>query len=107
MTLEDKIRRYKEIGQTIENLEAQKKSLVQEILALLPPDAPSLDVAEYRVRRAGKFIIKTSLETARTFDCVRLEETVDKTKIKRLIEQGQYIPDVTQIHFIQVTAIKK
>jgi hypothetical protein len=106
MTLEDKVNVYKELSRTIEELENQKKGLVQEILQLIPKETKTVCVLDYQVKRMSRFSIKTSLESARAFGAVKVEEVVDKKKIKQLIEQGQFIPDVSEIHYIQVSSLK-
>ncbi len=105
--LEDKVNAYKELGSRIEELTAQKKKLTQEILELIPKEEDIIDISQYRVKRMVLFSIKTSLETARTFGAVKMEEIVDKKEIKKLLAQGVFIPDVTETHFIQVSKSKK
>ncbi len=107
MTLEDKVRAYKELRRKIEELEEQKKPLIEEILQLMPADAKTLQVAGYQVKRMVRISIRTSLETAKLFDSTKMEEVVDKERLKLLFEQGHPIPDVTQTQFINVTKIKE
>ena len=107
MTLEEKIAIYKDVKNKIEELENQKKILVAEILQLIPNEVKSIEVAGDFVKRFCRLSIRTSLENAKLFNAVKMQEVVDKEKIKKLYEQGQQIPDVSEIHYIQVSLSKK
>ncbi len=107
MTLEEKIAAYKDLGKKIEELERMKKNLVSEILEFIPKETKAIRVGEYSVRRVRRLSIRTSIESAKLFNAVKVQEVVDKEKIKRLVGQGQQIPDVTEFEFIQVSALVK
>ncbi len=107
MSLEEKVRTYKELRAKIKEMEAQTKTLIAEILELMPTETKSIRVAEYQVRRWVRFSVRTSLETARLFDATKMEEVVDKDRLKQLFEQGHPIPDVSQSQLINITKIKK
>ena len=107
MELEEKIARYKDLGRQIDELEKQKKALVAEILLSLPKESKTIQVAGNSVKRIRRLSIRTSLEAAKLFEAVKMQEVVDKAKIKRLYEQGQAIPDVTEIEYIQVSSLKE
>jgi hypothetical protein len=107
MELEEKIARYKDLGQQIAELEMQKKTLVAEILQSIPKESKSIQVAGSNVKRVRRLSIRTSIEAAKLFEAVKMQEVVDKAKIKRLYEQGQAIPDVTEIDYIQVSPLKE
>ena len=102
MSLEAKIAKYVELREQIEELEKQKKTLVAEVLELMPKESPQLIVSSYRVKRASIFSIKTTLEAAQQLGAVKTKEVVDKEKIKALYLAGQNPPDVSEVHFIQV-----
>ena len=106
MTLEDKVRAYKNLALQIEQLEEQKKSLGAEILQLLSPEVSSQTVAEYKVRRMVKFLIKTPLEEAKQLGAVKIEETVDKAKIKKLVLEGHFIAGVSTFEYVQISSTK-
>ena len=103
MSIEDKVRAYKALGDKIEELEAQKKALAQEILQEMPRENNVLRVAEYQVRRVMRLSIRTSLEDAKLIGAVRVEEVVDRDKIKELYRLKQTPPDVSEIEYIQVS----
>ena len=105
--IEEKVRRYKELQRQIDELEAEKKELVSQVLLLMPEGSNSLRVAEYQVRRMTRLSIKTSLDQAREFDAVKVEEVVDKDKLKKLFELGHPIPEISQTQFIQVAAASR
>lgn len=103
MTLEEKVKAYKELGGQIEALEEQKKALAREILQLMPADAKTVRIADYQVRRISRLSIKTSMETATLLGAVKTEEVIDREKIKELYAKGHQVPDVFEIQFIQVS----
>jgi hypothetical protein len=105
MTLEEKIAAYKVFGKKIEELEKQKKLLAAEILQSIPKEMNSIDVERYRVRRVSRLSIRTSLESAKLLNAIKMQEVVDKEKIKKLYEQGQEVPDVSEIHYIHVSSL--
>jgi len=107
MEIEEKIAKYKELGKQISELEEQKKILVSEILRCIPKETKSIQVAGHSVKRICRLSIRTSLETAKLFKAVKIQEIVDKEKIKRLYEEGQNIPDVSEFEYIQVSCLVK
>jgi hypothetical protein len=104
MELEEKVAKYKELGTQIAELEKEKKLLATEILQYIPKEKKSIQVAGSSVKRVRRLSIKTSLEAAKLYDAVKIEEVVDKEKIKLLYEQGEEIPDVSEIEYIQVSS---
>lgn len=107
MTLEEKIIAYKELRRKIDEMEEQKKLLITEILQLMPTDAKTVHVDDCRVSRYVRYSVRTSLETAKLFDATKIEEVVDKKRLKELFVLGHPIPDVTQSEFITVSKIKE
>jgi hypothetical protein len=107
MTLEDKIKTYQELKEKIELLEEQKKTLVSEILQLMPLEQKSIRVDAFTVKKAMRLNIKISVDNARIIGAVKTQEVVDREKIKKLYELGEYLPDVSEIHFIQVYSNSK
>jgi len=105
--LEEKLKVYKELRQSIEELEERKKCLADEILQLLPKETKTVHVGEYQVRRMARLSIRTSLESARTLGAVKMEESVDKEKLKELLKLGVDVPDVSEIQYIQVSLLAK
>ncbi len=105
MVLEEKIAAYKDLGKRIDELEQQKKVLVAEILQFIPKESKTIHVGGYCVKRVRRLSIRTSLETAKLFNAVKLEEVIDKNQLKKLYEQGQQVPDVTEYEFIQVSSL--
>jgi len=104
MNLEEQIKVYKEIGGKIEELEQQKKALGVTIMEQMSDK--TLRTVDYLVRRYSRLSIKLSLEEARLLSATKMEETVDKDKIKILYQQGQPIQGVSETHFIQVSSVK-
>ena len=107
MTLEDKISAYKELRRKIDEMEEQKKLLITEILQLMPTHTKTVCIDDYRVSRYVRYSVRTSLETAKLFDATKIEEGVDKKRLKQLFLLGHPIPDVSQSEFITVTKIKE
>lgn len=101
MELEEQIAAYRELAKKIRELEEQKKALSAMILQQM--DTKILHVANYVVRRYNRLSIKLSLEEARILDSVKMEEVIDKDRIKSLYEAGNSIPGVTEIQWVQVS----
>ncbi|MBS0605557.1 MAG: hypothetical protein AB7H48_09030 [Parachlamydiales bacterium] len=98
----EKVQAYKEVQRKIEELEEQKKLLVSEILDLMPKDEPSVQLDAYRVKRTTRLSIGISVQDAEAFGAVKMEKIVDRKIIKELFQQGQTLPDVSEITYIQV-----
>lgn len=99
--LEEQIKRHKEISQQIEQLEEQKRTLGLAIMEQM--SCNSLQIPGYRVKLCKRISIKLSIEEARSLNAVKLEETIDKEKIKILFSNGQGIHGVSEIQYIQIT----
>lgn len=100
--LEGKVAEYIELKRKIEELETRKKALSLEILEFVPKETPRVDLSECWVKRASVFSIKTSLAHAQECGAVKIEEVVDKQKLKELYKSGQNPPGVSEVHYIQV-----
>lgn len=105
MNLEELVKAHREVGNKIEELESQKKALSMEIMNQL--QGKSMQVSGYMVRRCMRLSIKLSLEEARALNAIKMEETVDREKIKLLYQNGQSVPDVSEIHYIHISALKQ
>lgn len=106
-SLEEKAAEYVELKKTIEELEARKKTLASEILECMPEESRKVDLSERWIRRASIFSIKTTLAHAQKLGAVKIEEVIDKAKLKQLYKLGQNPPGVSEIHYIQVYSKKK
>lgn len=105
MTLEEQIKRYKELAQKIEELERQKKALGVDILEQMTDK--TLRIADYLVRHCSRLSIKLSITEARSLNATKMEETIDRDKIKSLYQLGNPIQGVSESHFIQVSQLPK
>lgn len=105
MSLEEQIQAYKELSLYITALESQKKELSNVILEQM--SEKTLSIAGYIVRRYDRLSIKTSLEEARQLDATKMEEVLDRDKLKKLHQSGQVIPGVAPAPFIQVSLQKQ
>lgn len=101
MSLEDQIRQHKEISLKIEELEAQKKALGQEILRAM--EGKSLQVKGYLVKRFSRVSISSTIDQARLFHATKMEEVVDKERLKALFKSGTPVPGIKVIEYIQIT----
>lgn len=99
MTLEEKIIEYKALQEQIKALEEKKAELYKQILASFPRDSGEINSENYRVKRYTKFTIRTTVEEARAFQATKVEESVDKEKIKELIHSGIFVPNVTEASY--------
>lgn len=101
MALEDLVRQHKEISLKIEELEAQKKALGQTILQAM--NGKALQVGPYLVKRYSRLSISSTIDQARLYQAVKLDEVVDKDKLKVLYQNGAPIPGVKHIEYIQIS----
>lgn len=65
-----------------------------------------LKIGLFTVRRCSRLSIKLTLDEARALNAVKMEEMIDKEKIKSLCQNGQKIHGVTDIEYIQITKMK-
>ena len=105
MSLEEQIQAYKELSLYIADLESQKKEL--SLIILKQMSEKTLSVAGYIVRRYDRLSIKTSLEEARELGATKMEEVLDRDKLKKLHQSGRAIPGVAPSPFIQVSLQKQ
>ena len=106
MLLDEKVRQHKELSLKIAELEKEKKALSAEILEQMPKELNILIVSGYQVKRNSRILIKTSVEEAREFEAVIIEEVVDKDKLKKLHAMGHPIPKLSQYEYITIIAPK-
>lgn len=104
MSIEEQIQLYKELTQKITEMEEKKKELSLAILKQMTQK--KLSIAGYTVCRYDRLSIKTSLEEARKLHATKMEEVLDKDKLKQLYQLGESISGVSSIQFIQVLANK-
>ncbi|MBI3508508.1 MAG: hypothetical protein HY069_02575 [Chlamydiia bacterium] len=69
-------------------------------------EGKQMRVADYIVRKYRRLAIKLSLEDARIISATKMEEVVDKEKIKELHRQGDVIPGVSEFEYISVALVK-
>lgn len=103
MSLEEQVRLHKEISLKIEELEAQKKALGENILSAM--NDKSIKIGSYVVKRCSRLSISSTLDQARLFQATKLDEVVDKDKLKQLYNSGTDIPGIKKIEYIQITII--
>lgn len=101
MNLEKQIETYNEIRKKIEELEQQKKALGMAIMEQM--EGKTMKVADFLIRRYSRLSIKLSIDEARTFDAVKMEEIIDRDKIKALYELGKPLPGVSETQYIQIS----
>jgi hypothetical protein len=104
MNLEEQVRKHKELSLKIEELEEQKKALGKLIMEAMPDKYFHME--DYMVRKLSRFSITTSVEAARSLNATKMEEVVDKDKIKVLFKEGKEIPNVKEYQYIQILVKK-
>lgn len=104
MSLEEKVIAYRMLADQIAALEEQRKTLGQEIFQMMTVHA--IHFSQLTAKKYHRINIKTSLEDARRYQATKLEEVVDKEKIKKLLALGTSIPDISEINYIVVTRKK-
>ncbi len=97
--LEEKILRYKQIQEQVKKLEEEKQHVYKEILQSFPQEETEIFSERYRVKRYSRMTIKTTVEEARVFQATRIEEIIDKEKIKELVQSGILVPNVTEASY--------
>lgn len=102
MSLEEKIIAYKMLCLQIEDLEEQRKALGKEILSEMPQK--KIEIAGYKALRYIRLAIQMPLEQARLLGVTKMEELIDKDKIKKLHSMGQKIEGVREIAYLVVSA---
>lgn len=105
MNFEEQVRRHKEISKTIEALEEEKKAL--GVAIMLQMTGKTATVSDFLVRRQQRLSIAVTLDEARKHSATKMEETVDKEKIKALYNDGTPVKGVSEIHYIAITNSKK
>jgi hypothetical protein len=95
------IKLHKELSKKIEELEEQKKLLGLSIMAQMADK--TLKIPGYIVRRCSRLSISVPLEKARLLQATKMQEIVDKERIKSLYNSGQPIEGVKEITYIQVS----
>lgn len=100
MELLNQIKLHKELSKKIEEMEAQKRALSISIMQQM--QGKTLQVPGFFVRCYKRLTIKLSIEQARSLNAIKLEETVDKDKIKALYNDGHPIQGVNEIQYIQI-----
>lgn len=101
LSLEEEIKLHKEISLKIEELEQKKKELGISIMQKMVSSV--LQVPGYKVRRCHRLSIAVSIDKARMLNAVKIEEVVDKDKIKALYANGQAIEGVSEVNYIQIS----
>ena len=101
MPLEELLKLYKELAGKIAELEQQKKEISLAILEQMPEK--TVTVGDYIVRRYDRLSFQVPLEIAREISATKMEEILDKTKLKQLYESGQKIPGISPFRFVQVS----
>ena len=101
MDLAEKIALYKQLIRQIETLEEEKRKISQEIIAEMTDKR--FDTAEFRAIRYQRLSIRPSLELARQLNATKMEEQVDKEKIKQIFHSGVAIEGVEMRSYLTVT----
>lgn len=102
MNLEELLKEYKAIGKKVDELEDRKEALKAAIMQQMTE--PTVRIAGYTVRRYNRMIIKTPIEEARALGAIKIEETVDKDKIKALLQLGHAIQGISEIQYLSVSS---
>jgi hypothetical protein len=105
MSLEEKIVEYQLINAQIKELEATKQKVYKEILKELPRNQKVVFSENFQISQHTRFTIKTSLEEARPFNATKVEEIVDKEKIKQLVLSGLLVPNVTEARYFFIKSL--
>lgn len=102
MDLAEKIAVYRQLIEQIEMLDQQKQKISQEILAEMSDK--KFETAEFKAIRYQRLSMRPSLELARQLDATKMEEQIDKEKIKQLFHAGIPIEGVEMRAYLVVSA---
>lgn len=103
MNLQEQIKAHKELSLKIEQLEQEKKALGMAIMRQMQDK--SLRVSNFIVRRFMRLSFKVSIEDARALKATKMEEIVDKDKLKALYSQNPSLKGVSEVHYIQISEL--
>lgn len=103
--IEEKVAAYKEVVTQIKELEEKKQSLAAEILESFPVGEKCVRLKDCQVKRYMRLSISTPLSIAKTLGVVKLQEVLDRQKIKELYSTGQEIPNVVETHYISLSRL--
>ena len=102
MNLQDQVKLHKEISKKIEELESQKKELGLAIMQQMTNK--TVNLPGFVVKLCKRLSIKLTIEEARALSAVKMEEIVDRDKIKVLYNKGHSINGVSEIQYIQISS---
>ncbi|HEY2810066.1 MAG TPA: hypothetical protein VGJ00_01560 [Rhabdochlamydiaceae bacterium] len=102
MGLAEKIATYKQLIRQIEQLEEEKRKISQEIIAEMPDKR--FETAEFRAICYQRLSIRPSLDLARHLNATKMEEQIDKEKIKQIFHSGVPIEGVEMRSYLLVSA---
>lgn len=105
MDLAEKIATYKKYIREIDALEEAKREIAKEIIAEMPDKKFETD--QYKAIRYSRLSIKTTLEHARLFDATKMEELIDKAKIKEIYNSGVPVEGVEMQSYLMVSVKNK
>lgn len=106
-SLEALLRAYKEISEQIRQLERQKAEMSRALLNSFPTELKKYSTPQFRVFRQKRLNIKTTLEEARLYNAVKLQEVVDKDRLRSLCLLGEEIPGISYSEYVLVNPIAK
>ena len=103
MSLEEQIVEYRELVKTIDELEERKKALASAILGQM--ETKTVKFSGLVAHKYKRLSIKLTVEEARIFDAVKMEEVIDRDRIKILYESGEPIPGVSEMQYLRVAPV--
>lgn len=105
MDLSEKIATYKKLIRQIDELEKEKQQIAQEIIAEMPDK--KFETPEFKAVRYQRLSIRPPLEIARQLSATKMEEQIDKDKIKEIFYSGVAIEGVEERFYLLVSAKKQ
>jgi hypothetical protein len=105
MDFESLVIKHKALTKQIEELELQKKELGKTIMGLMQTKVVHLP--NHIVKRIDRLSISMTVEDARKLEATKMQEAVDKDKIKTLFAQGVAMDGVYEFKYIQVLVLNK
>lgn len=93
MTLEEDVESYKALAAHIAELEKQKKELSGKILGQMTQK--TMQISGYSIKKYERLTMKLSIDQARALGATKMEEVLDRPKIKELYLSGKEISGVS------------
>lgn len=107
MSLEDLVELYVNTREQEEEVAAQKTAVKTEIIERLKKaKLDGTQVGDYAVTKFRMITFQTTLEDAKKYGAVKVEEKADTTILRKLFDKGEKIPGAIEREELRVKLIE-